>query len=237
VERVIRAGRGDSTWVDVVGIRNRMLDSRNSVAESRRFYYNQVGSDEEAWLDPKDIEATVDEQVKRWRSDPEIDLPTKDAQIRVGWAPVDKDDPVVLFFDGGKSGDHTAISGYRISDGYLFAVGHWGRPAKLDDRTPWFAPREEIDQRVIECVGWEGDDRSKKVEARFNVVALWGDPSHAKDDENDTPYWDGLLDIWHRRWKDQLLLWAVKTGDGQHAVKWDMTSPQRTQLFVQAAEE
>lgn len=234
---VLLAVRGDSTWVDIVGIKSRMLDPRNSVAESRRFYYNQIGADEEAWLDPKDIEATVDEQVKTWRADPEIDLSTKDAQIRVGWAPVDKDEPVVLFFDGGKSGDHTAISGYRISDGYLFSVGHWGRPANLDDRTPWFAPRDDIDHRVIECVGWEGDGRQKPVEGRFNVVALWGDPSHAKDDENDTPYWDGLLDIWHRRWKDRFLLWAVKTGDGQHSVKWDMTSPQRTQLFVQAAEE
>lgn len=237
IEPVLQAVRGDSYWVDIPGIKSRMLDPRNSVVESRRFYYNQIGADEESWLDPKDVNATIDPQVQAWRADPEIDLSTKDARIRVGWAPVDRNDPVVLFFDGGKSGDHTAVSGYRISDGYLFAVGYWGRPENLDDRVPWYAPRDEVDARIIECVGWDGGGTRKAVEGRFNVVALWGDPSHAKDNEDDVPYWDGLLDQWHRRWKDQFLLWAVKTGDGQHSVKWDMTSPQRTQLFVQAAEE
>src|SRR5690606_32626934 len=61
---VLEAVRGDATWVDIEAIADRMLDPRNSVALSRRFYYNQIGADEEAWLDPKDIEATVHPQVK-----------------------------------------------------------------------------------------------------------------------------------------------------------------------------
>lgn len=217
------AVRGDSVWVDVEDKKNKILDSRNSVALSRRFYYNQIGADEEAWLDPKDVDATVHPQVAAWRKDPEIDTSTKDAEIKVGWAPVGPDEPIVVFFDGGKSDDHTAISGCRISDGYLFAIGHWGRPAHLRDNEPWLAPRTEVDDRMIEVMD------------RFRVVALWGDPSHAKDDEDDTPYWDGLLDTWHRRWKDRLQFWAVKTGDGVHSVKWDMTSPARTAQFVQGA--
>lgn len=222
---VLEAVRGDSYWVNIDDITARVLDSRNSVSQSRRFYYNQIGADEEAWVDPADVDATVEEQVAKWRRDPEIDLSTPEAAIKVGWAPVGPDEPIVVFFDGGKSDDHTAISGYRLADGYLFAIGHWGRPSNLDDREPWLAPRHEVDERMIE------------VMARFRVVALWGDPSHAKDDEDDTPYWDGLLDTWHRRWKEDLTFWAVKTGDNVHSVKWDMTSPQRQAIFVQAAME
>ena len=71
---------------------------------------------------------------------------------------------------------------------------------------------------------------------RFTVVAFWADPSHARDDETDVAYWDDLIDSWHRRYKDRLLLWAVRTGTGQHSVRWDMTSPAHQQTFVQGAE-
>ena len=221
---VLLAVRGDSVWVNVEDIKAKMLDSRNSVITSRRFYFNQIGADEESWVDPKDVDATIDPQVKAWRRDPDIDLSAPDAALEVGWVPVKRDDPIVMFFDGGKTDDHTAISGYRLSDGYLFAIGHWGRPSNLDDREPWFAPRTEIDERV------------QKAMDRFTVVAFWADPSHARDDETDVAYWDDLIDSWHRRYKDRLLLWAVRTGTGQHSVRWDMTSPAHQQTFVQGAE-
>ena len=221
---VLLAVRGDSVWVNVEDIKAKMLDSRNSVITSRRFYFNQIGADEESWVDPKDVDATIDPQVKAWRRDPDIDLSAPDAALEVGWVPVKRDDPIVMFFDGGKTDDHTAISGYRLSDGYLFAIGHWGRPSNLDDREPWFAPRTEVDERVQAAMD------------RFTVVAFWADPSHARDDETDVAYWDDLIDSWHRRYKDRLLLWAVKTGTGQHSVRWDMTSPAHQQTFVQGAE-
>lgn len=218
---VLEAVRGDSHWVDIEGIISRILDSRNPTSTSRRFYFNQVGADEEAWVDPQDVDSTVHPQVKAWRTDPDIETDS----LRLGWAPVRPQDEVVVFFDGGKSDDHTAISGCRLSDGYTFGIGFWGRPKTHDARLPWFAPRTDVDERMVEA------------HERFNVIALWADPSHAKDDEDDSPYWDGLLDEWHRRWKDELKFWAVKTGDGVHSVKWDMTSPVRQGHFVEAAQE
>ena len=218
---VLEAVRGDSYWVDIEGIIGRILDSRNPTSTSRRFYFNQIGADEEAWVDPQDVDATVHPQVKAWRTDPDIETDS----LRLGWTPVRPQDEVVVFFDGGKSDDHTAISGCRVSDGYTFGIGFWGRPKTHDARLPWFAPRADVDERMVEA------------HERFNVIALWADPSHAKDDEDDSPYWDGLLDEWHRRWKDELKFWAVKTGDGVHSVKWDMTSPVRQGHFVEAAQE
>jgi len=219
IPHVLEAVRGDAFWVDIEGITNRILDPRNSVIESRRFYYNQIRADEEAFVDKQDVDATIHKQVAAWRADPEIEV-GEDGGIRLGWAPVAKHDEIVVFFDGGKTDDHTAISGCRLSDGYTFALGRWARPRDLPASVPWSAPRGDVDRRMLEI--WE----------RFTVVALWGDPSHAKDDEEDTPYWDDLLNTWHRRWKDKLKFWAVKTGEGQHSVIWDMTSPARAAQFV-----
>ena len=163
--------------------------------------------------------------MKAWRADPNVDKRGENA-LKVGWGVVRREDPIVVFFDGGKTDDHTAVSGCRLSDGYVFALGHWGRPPGATTREEWFAPREEVDARM-----------KYVVEERFNVVALWGDPSYARDDEDDTAYWQGLLDEWHRRWKDRLKYWAVRTGTGQHAVIWDMSSPAHQAVFVQQGAE
>jgi len=130
-------------------------------------------------------------------------------------------DEIVLFFDGGKSDDATGLVGCRVDDGAVFTLGMWKRPPGKRGEN-WTAPRAEIDARVDELMGL------------YNVVALWGDPSHAKDDETDVSYWDATLDGWHRRYCDRLEVWAVpgKTG---HAVLWDMASPSRMAAFTQAA--
>lgn len=221
---VLKAVAGDAWWIQFDVIRERILDSRNSQTESRRFYYNQIQADEEHWLDPEDVDATVAAEVLNWRKDPDIDTTDRDYVLRVGWARVDPKDKIVMFGDGGKGDDHTALSGYRLSDGYTFAIGQWGRPANMDDRLPWSAPRQEVDARVVEAMD------------RFNVVAFWFDPSHTKD-EDDSPYWDGTCDLWHRRYKDDLQVWAIKTGDRQHSVKWDMSNPAHQEMFVHHAEQ
>jgi hypothetical protein len=219
---VLEATRGDATWLDIEGLTKEILDPRNPPSTSRRFYYNQVTADSETWVDPKAVDATIEPQVHEWRRDPDIESDS----LRVGWALVDPREPVVVFFDGGKSDDHTAMSGCRVSDGYTFALGYWARPRTLDPKAEWRAPRHEVDKRMTE------------VMQRFNVIALWADPSHAKDDEDDIPYWVETLNQWHRRWKDRLLPhWAVKTGDRQHSVNWDMTNPLHQSMFVPAAEE
>ena len=147
----------------------------------------------------------------------------EDDVLRAGWL-VLPDEQIVMFLDCSKSDDSTGLIGVRVSDGYTFTLGIWQKP-RGERGESWLAPREEVDKRVDE------------VFARFSdILAFWGDPSHAKDDEDDSRYWDGLFDRWHRKYKDRLQFWAVKTGDHLHAVMWDMTSPARTSAFVAAAE-
>src|SRR5690606_31520118 len=111
----------------------------------------------------------------------------------------------------------------RVSDGYTFVGGVWEKPRGDRSKERWLAPRGEIDTRVAELM------------ERFNVIAFWADPSHTDDEQDGSRYWDGLIDDWHRRYKTRLTHWAVKTGDSQHSVMWDMASPSRGEQFASAA--
>lgn len=220
LKRCINLVKGDSWWLDEERIAYEILDASTPVSVARRFYFNMASAAEDAWVDPNAVNAAVDPIAgvqRRTTSDPE----------RCGWI-VKPNEPIVLFFDGSKSDDATALIGCRLSDGYTFVVGLWQAPPKKRRRDQWLAPRGEVDSRVDEAFD------------RFEVVAFWADPSHAKKDDvnSDEGYWDGLIDDWHRRYKEQLVkdTWAVKSGMNPHSIMWDMASPERTKQFVQAAE-
>ena len=218
--------RGDAFWLSPRQTAEEILapHNQNEISQSRRFYLNQVTAAEEAWLDRADIRAAIDERVANMRKNmvsAEVDA------FEIGWQIVGPDEPVVLFFDGSKSNDATGCVGCRVSDGYCFTVGVWQMPTNLstDEKETWRVDRDKVDAQI------------RKAMARFNVVAFWGDPSHAKDETNYSPYWDELFDKWHERWSDDLRVWAVRNNVGGHAIQWDMTSPQRTAEFVNAAQK
>jgi len=129
-------------------------------------------------------------------------------------------DEIAMFFDGSKSDDASALVGCRISDGHVITLGVWQRPPGERGKN-WLAPRGEISAAVDVAM------------ERYNVVAFWADPSHAFEDETGQRYWDGLLDDWHRKYKDSLTLWALP---GKHSIMWDMAAPSRVAQFTAAAE-
>jgi len=223
IEYAIKKVRGDSWWLDPERIAADILDTKDSdnggLSEARRFFFNQTIAAEDAWVLPQAVDLAVDPLVGALRTR------TADV-IRIGWEPVRPDEPIVMFFDGSKSDDATALIGCRLSDGYTFTIGIWQAPPgrRRRGKNSWLAPRGEVDTRVDEAF------------ERFTVVAFWADPSHAKDDEDGAGYWDGLIDEWHRLHKNELLHWSTKTGAEQHSILWDMSSPQRTKMFVAAAE-
>lgn len=230
VGAVVNAVRGDAWWLDVEAILAEIFDEANSVSESRRFYYNQIVTADDAWLDTDAIAALIHPYAKEQRSTIGND------DMRAGWLLVLPTDPIVMFFDGSKSQDSTGLVGCRLSDGYTFLIGVWQKPpGKRGEH--WLAPREEVDARVIEVAGFGmREDGTKDDNGRFNLVGFFGDPSHAQDDEDSSRYWDGLMDRWHQRYKHRLQIWATKTGNRQHAIMWDMSSPLHQAEFVAAAE-
>jgi len=223
---IVTAVRGDSDWLDVDRIVRRILSRDNPVSQSRRFWFNQIVALEDAWVHPAAIDAAEDPIVRAARQ-------YEGDTLRAGWI-VQPDEPIVAFFDGSKSDDSTGLVGCRLSDGYTFVIGLWEKPyaerrVNRSENLPfaaWKAPREAVDRRVEEMF------------ARFTVVAFWGDPSHAKDDDDEdaASYWGPHIDAWHREYGDQLKCWSVQSGHSQHSVLWDMTSPERTRIFTEAAE-
>lgn len=232
VGAVVDSIRGGSWWLDVDSLLNVIFDRSNALSESRRFYYNQIVTAEDAWLHADALRLLPHPMATEQRTS---DV-GEESPLLIGWSLVHPDDEIVLFFDGSKSQDSTGLVGCRLSDGYTFLIGVWQKP-RGERGDKWLAPREAVDTRVIECLGWGmDDDGNDKGTGRFNVVAFFGDPSHALDDEDSTRYWDGLFDRWHRRYKHRLQIWATKTGNRQHSIMWDMSSPTNQQEFVSAAE-
>jgi hypothetical protein len=223
--RVLEKVRGGAWWLDIPSLIDSILrpSKLNPPSQARRFWFNQIAASEEAWLDPAAIVAAINRQAKENR---EISPRDSHSVLEAGWI-VGPEEPIVMFFDGSKSDDATALVGCRLSDGYIFTIGVWQPPEQKERAKTWLAPRAAVTMRV------------KEAFTRFNVVAFWGDPSHAKDDEDSSRYWDGLFDDWMRDYKDKLdpKHWPVKSGLRRHAVMFDMTSSDRLKLFVEAAEE
>ena len=215
---VVNAVRGDASWLDVETIVSAILDTSNPASDSRRKWFNQVVAAEDAWLDPAWIDAAADPALATARRNGLVGDP-----LRMSWLRIDPKEPIVMFGDGSKADDSTGLVGWCPRTNFFFVIGVWQKP-KGDLGKLWRAPRGEVDARVDEAF------------ARFNIVAFFFDPSHTKDDENSTPYWDTACDGWHQRHGDRLQYWAVQSGDKRHSVKWDMTSPARQSEFVQGAE-
>lgn len=119
---VVASIRGDSHWLNVKRILNSIKNPANSASESRRKWYNQISATEDAWADPRDVDAGA-----------------RDEGLVEG-------DPIVMFGDGSKSDDATGIIACRISDG-LCQVLHVQQPKKGQ-----IVDRDAVDNAVVAAV-------------------------------------------------------------------------------------
>src|SRR5690606_27020905 len=113
---------------DVRPIIKRIWSPRSAPDESKRKYLNWPTVAEDAWTTPE-----------AWAliADPE----------RV----VADGEEVVLFFDGSKSRDATALVGCCVSDGHVFTIGVWEPdPAHGDESVVPVAERELTGHRAFE---------------------------------------------------------------------------------------
>ena len=197
---VVESIRGDSHWLDTRPrgrIVKSILNPANPPSESRRKWYNQITATEDAWLTPQEFDALADPQT-----------------VAAG-------EQVFIFGDGSKSDDATALIGCRLSDGYVFTIGVWQRPPRVES---WVVDRMDVDRRFRDSM------------ALWDVVGAWFDPSDARDDETGERFWEPILDGWHNDFGDVLKFWAVDKGDSRHSVIWDMRNPRRLETFTEHAE-
>lgn len=177
----------DCWWVDVESIREGVWDPRTAPSVSRRFYLNQPVAADDAWCTPQQWSALAD------------------ASVVVG-----DGDRVVLFFDGSKSRDATALVACRVEDGHVFTVGVW-EPDPGDESSQ--VPVAEVDA----AVEWAFQ--------RWDVAAFFADVQE----------WEGFVKVtWPDRYRDRLSVWAVPGGRDPQPIAWDMRG--RTFEFTKAAE-
>lgn len=199
---IIKIVKGDSWWLNEREILNAIADvetGRASESEVRRFWYNQVEGAEDAWLDPRAWDDNADEGVM-----------------------LNPGDQIVIFFDGSKSQDATALVACRISDGAVFLLGLWQRPTGARGKK-WRVSRDAVDWCMAQAM------------RTYDVWGCWGDPSDAEDDDGAS-YWMPVLDAWHERWGDYFVLSASREASG-HTVVWDMRPPRHQREFVEAAQQ
>ena len=178
----------DCWWVDLKPIRDRIWDPRTPPDKSRRFYLNQPTAAEDAWTTPTAWAACSD--------------PSK---------VVGDGEDIVMFFDGSKSRDATALVGCRVSDGHVFAIGVWEPdPAHT---TGSVVPVASVDAAVEAAFD------------RWHVVAFFADVQE----------WEGFTKVtWPERYADRLVVMAVPGGRDPQPIAWDMRS--HTMDFTKAAE-
>lgn len=188
LRRALEHVYGDCWWADIRPIMVRIWDPKSRPDDSKRKYLNWPTAPEGAWADPQD-----------W------------AKIADPHRVVADNEEVVLFFDGSKTRDTTALLGCCLSDGHVFTVDVWepnNSHASADS-----VPVEAIDAAV---------ERSFD---RYDVKAFFADVKE----------WEGFAKVtWPQRHKDKLTLWAVPGGKQPEPIAWDMRS--HTYDFVMAAE-
>jgi hypothetical protein len=130
-EPVLRAGLeslySDYPWVNVDRIIAEIYDLGTPPAEARRFYLNQVSSEDDAWVAQHEWAARAQ--------------PAKVVADR---------DVITVGFDGSRRRsrgvtDATALVGCRVSDGHLFPIRVWEQPETVRD---WEVPTVEVEAEI-----------------------------------------------------------------------------------------
>lgn len=182
----------DCPWADVEAIMTRIWSPKSRPDDSKRKYLNWPVAPANAWCDPQ-----------AWALLARPDLVV---------APGEK---IVMFFDGSKSRDDTALVGCRLSDGHVFTLGVWspGNSHAAEDGEIAVIDAEAVDAKL----DWAMDT--------YDVVGFFADVKE----------WEGFTKVtWPQRYRDRLRLWAVPGGKTPEPIAWDMRS--HAYDFTMAAE-
>lgn len=211
----LRAAYFDSPWNELERLREDVEDTRTTVADSIRYYFNSLPTSEDAWVDPRKF----------------------DELAKPGTIVADKE-PIAVFLDCSKSEDATTLCGSRLSDGFVFGLGGWQKPHG-DRGKGWLAPREDVNARVRAAfdkwdVQWFGVDpspaRDDETESLYwmemvnewhrdfrDKVVLWATPGDATGNAV-------LFDMRHRRKVEAITFEAMATAqaiDEEGSLTWD----------------
>lgn len=178
----------DCYWADLHAIKGRIWDPRSRPDDSKRKYLNWPTAAQDSWTTQQAWAVLAD--------------PTR---------LVADGEQIVLFFDGSKSRDATALIGCCLSDGYVFALDVW--EPDTAHTTEDVVPTAEVDAAV------------HRAFERYDVLAFFADVQE----------WEGFVKVtWPQEFGDQVMVWATPSGKDPQAFAWDMRT--HVQEFTLAAE-
>lgn len=178
----------DCFWQDLHPIKQRIWSVNSRIDDSKRKYLNWPTAADDAWLRTGEWDKLADASVS-----------------------VPDETPVVLFFDGSKSRDATALLGCVVESGHVFTLGVW-EPDSRHDTT------STVDVGAVDAAVRAAFDR-------FEVCAFFADVAE----------WQGLvLSDWPQRYGDEVLVWAAPSSRPPAPIAWDMRS--HKDEFAKAAE-
>ena len=179
-------------WVDLEATKALIWSPRYTESRSIRFFLNRPNAADNAWV-----------PLEEWTL---LRDPNRVVRKRDGDEPGEE---IVMFFDGSRSNDHTALVGCCMSDGYIFKIGHWA-----PEKASGLVNVPKVDAAV------------RKAFEDYQVVAFWADVRE----------WESFTrTTWPEDLGDGLILPAVR-GQGMSAslIAWDMRS--HAYQFAEAAE-
>lgn len=164
-------------WVKIHDIMQRIWSPAYPVSRSRRFYLNQPNAAADAMFTLEDWAALGPKQGDDT------------------FPKVHEGDEVVLFFDGSRTRDATALVGCRMSDGHVFTVGIW-QPT----------PGAPVDTGEVSIA-------LQKAFDTYSVIAFFADVRE----------WESFTKTtWPELYGDDLLVKAKAAGKDPQAIAWDM---------------
>jgi hypothetical protein len=175
----------DCPWVNLESIKEQIWSPEYPESRSIRFFLNRPNAAEASWV-------TLEE----W------------TQLRKPDRKVEPGEKIVMFFDGSKSNDHTALVGCCMEDGHIFKIGHW-KPEK---------PLGVVNVAAV-------DAGVRRAFDTYDVVAFWADVRE----------WESFTrTAWPEDFGDRLIVPAVRGGMSASPIAWDMRS--HAYQFAEAAE-
>jgi hypothetical protein len=136
----------DAPWISIDRLMAEIIDGGTHPSDARRFYLNQAGSSDDAWIRGDQWDACHD----------------PDKSLAEG-------DTITLGFDGSRgrsrgNADACALVAVRVGDGFVSLLGCWQAREGQDD---WQAPESLIDSKVREAF------KKYRVLGMFADPSLW----------------------------------------------------------------
>lgn len=169
---------GDCWWQtkNLGAVRDKIYDRKKTPPdEARRKYLNQPTADVDSWVTPQ-----------QWALMYSPDRIVADQES------------IVMFFDGSKSRDATALIGCAMSDGHIFTLGVW-EPDPYDDD-------DEVDADAVDSAVVAAFDK-------YDVVAFFADVRE----------WESFVKVsWPASYADRLIVEASPATRQPMPIAWDM---------------